>query len=171
MSKGFEALFASVLLLVICSGCRMSWHTASRSDNDRVQITALDETDDELQPRILMLDGNIGYDTVKASYSMTVKSQMRVNGFMNLEDDPLKESEALELNYVQLAQDSTVLSIHKMGNPLVQQMEYHDGDIIGRKTIRLSEAPFYLRIQLNPSADRILFRNGRVAILMLDVNN
>jgi hypothetical protein len=56
-----------------------------------------------------------------------------------------------------------------MDNPLVQQMEYNDGGTFGRKTVRLKEADFYLRIQLNPLAGKILFRNGSAAIMTMDV--
>ena len=170
ISKGLSVFLALGTIAVICSGCGSSKRVAA-DDNVGQNLTAdLNDYDEEPQPEILLMSGTISYDSIRAAYSMAVKSVRRVNGFLNLDNGTIGESDAYGLNYVQLTQDSTVLSIHKMDNPMVQQMEYHDGDILGRKTVRLKEADFYLRIQLNPLANKILFRNGSVAIMTLDVN-
>ena len=169
MNKWLSVFFEFLIMTVVLSGCGLTKNAASHSESGIGQLTTLDNEDEESQPEILLLNGTISYDSVKAVYNIAVKNQMRVNGFLNLENGPENENNVQGLNYVQLSKDSTVLSIHRMDNPLVQQMEYHDGDSMGRKTVRFSEAPFYFRIQLNPLAGRILFRNGGDAIMTLDV--
>ena len=170
ISKGLSVFLALGTIAVTCSGCGSANRVTSHDKGVQFQSANLNDDYEEPQPEILLLSGTISYDSLKAAYGMAVKTQRRVNGFLNLENGNIGESDANGLNYVQLAQDSTVLGIRKMDNPLVQQMEYHDGDILGRKTVRLKEADFYLRIQLDPLANKILFRNGSVAIMTLDVN-
>ena len=100
---------------------------------------------------------------------MTVSSQQRVDGHLNLESGSISESDVNGLNYVQLGRKDKTLSIHRMNNPLVQQMEYHDGDRMGRMTVRLKEAVYNIRIPLDPLARRILFRNDDTVILTMDI--
>lgn len=169
MGRGFALLLALGMIAVSWSGCGSLRHAATPDYNEGFQTAFPDDADEEPQPMILLLSGTISYDSIKASYSMTVKDQRRVNGFLNLENDRVSGADVHGLNYVQLTKDSTVLGIRKMDNPLVQQMEYNDGGMFGRKTVRLKEADFYLRIQLNPLAGRILFRNGSAAIMTMDV--
>ena len=171
MNKGLSVFFASLMIVAVLSGCGLTKNATSRSESGTGQLTTLDYDDEELQPEILLLNGTISYDSAKAVYNMAVENRMRVSGFLNLENGPVNEKDVPGLNYVQLAQDSTVLSIHRMDNPLVQQMEYHDGDSMGRKTVHFKEAPFYMRLQLNPLAYRILFRNGGDAIMTLGVKD
>lgn len=170
MDRGFALFLALGVMAVLGAGCGSSRHVASSDYNGRLQTAFQDDADEEPQPEILLVSGTISYDSIKASYSMTVKNQRRVNGFLNLENDAASGSDAQGLNYVQLSRDSTVLGIRKMDDPLVQQMEYNDGGTLGRKTVRKKEADFYLRIQLDPSASIIIFRNGNVAIMKLDIN-
>lgn len=171
MNKGLSVYFASLMIVAILSGCGMAKNVASYNESGTGQFTTLDNDNEELQPEILLLNGTISYDSAKAVYNMAVKNRMRVSGFLNLDNGPVNEKDVQGLNYVQLAQDGTVLSIHRMDNPLVQQMEYHDGDSMGRKTVHFKEAPFYMRLQLNLLADRILFRNGGDAIMTLGVKD
>lgn len=169
MGRGFALFLILGVIAVSWSGCGSSRHAATPDYNEGFQTAFPDDADEEPQPEILLLTGTISYDSIKASYNMTVKDQRRVNGFLNLENDQVTGADAQGLNYLQLTQDGTVLSMRKMENPLVQRMEYSDGGMLGRKTVRLKETDFYLRIQLNPLANKILFRNGSAAIMTLDV--
>lgn len=144
-----------IVLSGLLSGCGVTGKTVSEESGQ--------------QPQILILSGTISYDSVKAAYDMTVASRQRTDGVLNLEPDPISESDAKDLNYVQLGRKGRVLSIHKMDNPLVQQIEYRNGETMGRMTVRLKEAVYYVRIQLNPSAREILFRNGSDEIMKLDL--
>ena len=150
-----SVLFSLTVLVGLGTGCGSS------------KKTAADET--SMPHQILLVSGTISYDSVKASYDMTVSSQLKADGVLNLETGPVSESDVLGLNYVQLDRKDKTLSIHKMDNPLVQQMEYHDGDRMGRMTVRLKEVVYNIRIPLDPHARKILFRNGDTAIMTLEV--
>ena len=151
------SLFLSFLVLMgLCAGCGSSRKTVQDEDSPK-------------QSQILIVSGTISYDSVKAAYDMTVSSQQRVDGILNLESGSISESDVNGLNYVQLGRKDKTLSIHRMNNPLVQQMEYHDGDRMGRMTVRLKEAVYNLRIPLDPHARKILFRNGDNAIMTLEI--
>ena len=145
-----------IVLAGLLSGCGVTSKTVS------------DERENQ-QPQILTLSGTISYDSVKSVYDMTVTSRQRTDGVLNLEPAPISESDVKGLNYVQLGKKKRVLSVHKMDNPLVQQIEYKNGETMGRMTVRLKEAVYYLRIQLNPSAREILFLNGSDEIMSLDI--
>lgn len=133
-------------LVLLCAACGSSRKAVS---------------DDISAPgQILIVTGTIAYDSVKALYDITVSNRQRVPGVLNLADEPLTVSDIQGLNYAQIGKKNKVLSVHRMDNPLIRQMEFHDGDIMGRKTVRLSSSAFNLRIQLNPQANRILIRDG-----------
>ena len=148
--------FLVLMLLGLCAGCGSSRKTVQDQDSQN-------------QSQILIVSGTISYDSVKAVYDMTVSSQLRVDGSLNLESGQISESDVNGLNYVQLGRKDKTLSIHRMNNPLVQQMEYHDGDRMGRMTVRLKEAVYNIRIPLDPLARRILFRNDDTVIMTLDI--
>jgi len=148
--------FLVLMLLGLCAGCGSSRKTVQDQDSQN-------------QSQILIVSGTISYDSVKAVYDMTVSSQLRVDGSLNLESSQISESDVNGLNYVQLGRKDKTLSIHRMNNPLVQQMEYHDGDRMGRMTVRLKEAVYNIRIPLDPLARRILFRNDDTVIMTLDI--
>jgi len=148
--------FLVLMLLGLCAGCGSSRKTVQDQDSQN-------------QSQILIVSGTISYDSVKAAYDMTVSSQLRVDGSLNLESGQISESDVNGLNYVQLGRKDKTLSIHRMNNPLVQQMEYHDGDRMGRMTVRLKEAVYNIRIPLDPLARRILFRNDDTVIMTLDI--
>ena len=151
------SLFLSFLVLMgLCAGCGSSRKTVQDEDSPK-------------QSQILIVSGTISYDSVKAAYDMTVSSQQRVDGHLNLESGSISESDVNGLNYVQLGRKDKTLSIHRMNNPLVQQMEYHDGDRMGRMTVRLKEAVYNIRIPLDPLARKILFRNDDTVIITLDI--
>ena len=157
MVRKFLSVFLSLLVLMgLCAGCGSSKKTAQDEDSP-------------MQSQILIVSGTISYDSVKAAYDMTVSSQLRVDGVMNLESGPISESDVSGFNYVQLGRKDKTLSIHRMDNPLVQQMEYHDGDRMGRMTVRLKEAVYNIRIPLDPLARKILFRNDDTVIITLDI--
>lgn len=153
--KILSVLFSLTVLVGLCAGCGSS------------KKTVADET--AMPQQILLVSGTISYDSVKAAYDMTVSSQQRVDGHLNLESGSISESDVNGLNYVQLGRKDKTLSIHRMNNPLVQQMEYHDGDRMGRMTVRLKEAVYNIRIPLDPHARKILFRNGDNAIMTLEI--
>ena len=148
--------FLVLMLLGLCAGCGSSRKTVQDQDSHN-------------QSQILIVSGTISYDSVKAAYDMTVASQQRVDGTLNLESGSISESDVNGLNYVQLGRKDKTLSIHRMNNPLVQQMEYHDGDRMGRMTVRLKEAVYNIRIPLDPLARRIQFRNDDTVIMTLDI--
>ena len=148
--------FLVLMLLGLCAGCGSSRKTVQDQDSQN-------------QSQILIVSGTISYDSVKAAYDMTVSSQLRVDGSLNLESGQISESDVNGLNYVQLGRKDKTLSIHRMNNPLVQQMEYHDGDRMGRMTVRLKEAVYNIRIPLDPLARRIQFRNDDTIIMTLDI--
>ena len=157
MVRKFLSVFLSFLVLMgLCAGCGSSKKTVQDGDSP-------------IQSQILIVSGTISYDSVKAVYDMTVSSQLRVDGVMNLVSGPIIESDVSGFNYVQLGRKDKTLSIHRMDNPLVQQMEYHDGDRMGRMTVRLKEAVYNIRIPLDPLARRILFRNDDTVIMTLDI--
>ena len=148
--------FLVLMLLGLCAGCGSSRKTVQDQDYQN-------------QSQILIVSGTISYDSVKAAYDMTVSSQLRVDGSLNLESGQISESDVNGLNYVQLGRKDKTLSIHRMNNPLVQQMEYHDGDRMGRMTVRLKEAVYNIRIPLDPLARKIQFRNNETVIITLDI--
>lgn len=148
--------FLVLMLLGLCAGCGSSRKTVQNQDSQN-------------QSQILIVSGTISYDSVKAAYDMTVSSPLRVEGSLNLESGSISESDVNGLNYVQLGRKDKTLSIHRMNNPLVQQMEYHDGDRMGRMTVRLKEAVYNIRIPLDPFARRIQFRNDDTVIMTLDI--
>ena len=154
--KYLSYFLSSIVLAGALSGCGSTGKTAS--DENGIQ-----------QPQILILSGTISYDSVKTVYDMTVTSRQLVDGVLNLEPAPISESDVKGLNYVQLGKKDRILSIHKMDNPLVQQIEYKNGETMGRMTVYLKEAVYYLRIQQDPSARKILFRNGNDEIMKLDI--
>lgn len=134
-------------LVLLCAACGSSRKAVSDDTSAREQ-------------QLLIVTGTIAYDSVKALYDITVSNRQRVPGVLNLADEPLTVSDIQGLNYAQIGKKNKVLSVHRMDNPLIRQMEFHDGDIMGRKTVRLSSSAFNLRIQLNPQANRILIRDG-----------
>ena len=148
--------FLVLMLLGLCAGCGSSRKTVQDQDYQN-------------QSQILIVSGTISYDSVKAAYDMTVSSQLRVDGSLNLESGQISESDVSGFNYVQLGRKDKTLSIHRMDNPLVQQMEYHDGDRMGRMTVRLKEAVYNIRIPLDPLARKIQFRNNETVIITLDI--
>ena len=148
--------FLVLMLLGLCAGCGSSRKTVQDQDSQN-------------QSQILIVSGTISYDSVKAAYDMTVSCQLRVDGSLNLESGQISESDVNGLNYVQLGRKDKTLSIHRMNNPLVQQMEYHDGDRMGRMTVRLKEAVYNIRIPLDPLVRKIQFRNNETVIITMDI--
>ena len=157
MARKDLSFFLSFLVLIgLCVGCGSSRKTVQDEDSHK-------------QSQILIVSGTISYDSVKAAYDMTVSSQQRVDGYLNLESGSISESDVNGLNYVQLGRRDKTISVHRMNNPLVQQMEYHDGDRMGRMTVRLKEAVYNIRIPLDPLASKIVFRNDKTVIMTLEI--
>lgn len=138
-------------LVLLCAACGSSRKGAS--DDKRTG-----------EREILIITGTISYDSVDSRYDIAVSNRQIVPGVLSLADDPVTGSDIQGLNYAQLGKKDRVLSVHRMDNPLVQQIEYHEGDVLGRKTVHLSKSAFNLRIQLNPGATRILVRDGENTI-------
>lgn len=144
MSKTITLCLTLVLLCTACVSSRKAW-----SDD----ISAREQ-------QLLIVTGTIAYDSVNARYDITVSNRQRVPGVLNLADEPLTGSDIQGLNYAQIGKKDRVLSVHRMDNPLIRQMEFHDGEMMGRKTVRVSSSVFNLRVQLDPQATRILIRDG-----------
>lgn len=120
-------------------------------------------------PTILFLSGKMAYDSLTATYSMLIDRQERFEGKLNLEG--AAETGHLQgLHYLQVDADSTVLSRHKMDNPLIQHLEYFDGPIPVSKTVTRTEAPLYMRVQLHAKARRLVFRYDTRHIMTLDID-
>lgn len=134
-------------LVLLCTACGSSRKALSDDTSAREQ-------------QLLIVTGTIAYDSVNASYDITVSNRQRVPGVLNLADEPLTGSDIQGLNYAQIGKKDRVLSVHRMDNPLIRQMEFHDGEMMGRKTVRVSSSVFNLRVQLDPQATRILIRDG-----------
>ncbi len=134
-------------LVLLCTACGSSRKALSDDTSDREQ-------------QLLIVTGTIAYDSVNARYDITVSNRQRVPGVLNLADEPLTGSDIQGLNYAQIGKKDRVLSVHRMDNPLIRQMEFHDGEMMGRKTVRVSSSVFNLRVQLDPQATRILIRDG-----------
>lgn len=134
-------------LVLLCTACGSSRKALSDDISAREQ-------------QLLIVTGTIAYDSVNARYDITVSNRQRVPGVLNLADEPLTGSDIEGLNYAQIGKKDRVLSVHRMDNPLIRQMEFHDGEMMGRKTVRVSSSVFNLRVQLDPQATRILIRDG-----------
>ena len=134
-------------MVLLCTACGSSRKALSDDTSDREQ-------------QLLIVTGTIAYDSVNARYDITVSNRQRVPGVLNLADEPLTGSDIQGLNYAQIGKKDRVLSVHRMDNPLIRQMEFHDGEMMGRKTVRVSSSVFNLRVQLDPQATRILIRDG-----------
>lgn len=134
-------------LVLLCTACGSSRKVLSDDTSAREQ-------------QLLIVTGTIAYDSVNARYDITVSNRQRVPGVLNLADEPLTGSDIQGLNYAQIGKKDRVLSVHRMDNPLIRQMEFHDGEMMGRKTVRVSSSVFNLRVQLDPQATRILIRDG-----------
>lgn len=134
-------------LVLLCTACGSSRKALSDDTSAREQ-------------QLLIVTGTIAYDSVNARYDITVSNRQRVPGVLNLADEPLTGSDIQGLNYAQIGKKDRVLSVHRMDNPLIRQMEFHDGEMMGRKTMRVSSSVFNLRVQLDPQATRILIRDG-----------
>ncbi len=134
-------------LVLLCTACGSSRKALSDDTSAREQ-------------QLLIVTGTIAYDSVNARYDITVSNRQRVPGVLNMADEPLTGSDIQGLNYAQIGKKDRVLSVHRMDNPLIRQMEFHDGEMMGRKTVRVSSSVFNLRVQLDPQATRILIRDG-----------
>jgi len=134
-------------LVLLCTACGSSRKALSDDTSAREQ-------------QLLIVTGTIAYDSVNARYDITVSNRQRVPGVLNLADEPLTGSDIQGLNYAQIGKKDRVLSVHRMDNPLIRQMEFHEGEMMGRKTVRVSSSVFNLRVQLDPQATRILIRDG-----------
>ena len=170
LKNELSVILLSVLFTFLWAGCGTS--RKNISDNNTLVTSSVTQMDDEepQEGQILLLSGVIGYDSIKAEYSMTFNQQEIVAGTLNLDSKPLNDNRLEGLNYAQLKDGRTILSVHKMDNPLVQQMEYYDKNEMGRKTVRRSQSELFLRIQLNPETVSLLFRDGDKTIKELSVD-
>lgn len=157
-----------VFVCVLWVGCGSLRRSASADDREtdagNVEAQAF-----EPREEILILTGSISYDSARQAYGIEISNRSRVEGFMNLEQEPISETDAKGLNYVQLGPDSTVISIHTMENPLVQMMEYHDGPVMGRTTVIRSKAALFVRVQLSEKTEKIAFRHDADLITVIKV--
>lgn len=171
IKKGILLIVASVLITVIGVSCGPTKSAVAVSEpvsvhEDEPAPAPVEQKEE--QPQMLLVIGTLSYDSVKAVYNIKVDSQTQFDGTLNTEDAAAKVTDK-DLNYVQLTNDSTVLSAHGLKNPLVQEMEYSEGNVIKHETVRLKEAVFFWRLQLNPLADKVMIRNGEKEIITLDI--
>ena len=104
-------------MVLLCTACGSSRKALSDDISAREQ-------------QLLIVTGTIAYDSVNARYDITVSNRQRVPGVLNLADEPLTGSDIQGLNYAQIGKKDRVLSVHRMDNPLIRQMEFHDGEMI-----------------------------------------
>lgn len=169
LRKCMELLPVLLALALLCAGCSSSRRGTAGYEKEPVAVADLTDSDDGTKSEFVILTGVISFDSLKSAYNIEIDNQTRVDGFLNLEGEPIPERDVKGLNYVQLAQDSSVVSIHRMENPLVQSMEYHDGPVMGRKTVRLEKAVLFLRVQLSERTEKIAFRNDKSIIKVIDL--
>lgn len=165
IKRGLLLIASFVLITVLGVSCGSTKNSVSVSEKEAASVPM--EPQDE-QSQILLVTGTISYDSVKAVYSITVASQTQIDGTLVSEDASIKDT-GKDLNWVQLGQDGSVLSVNGLDNPLVQEMEFHEGNVIKHETVRLKETPFFWRFQLNPLADKVVVRNREKEIITLDV--
>lgn len=152
-------LFVPVLL----AACR--WQRAYVAERESAMARSMSQPEED---EILFVAGEMSYDSISNAYTMKVAKQQRFVGRMNLDAaavDALPEG----LCYMQVDASEVVLSRHVMDNPLRTEMEYADGDRLYRKTVVRPRGDFFLRIQLNPRASKIVFRNGKDVIETLKI--
>ena len=165
IKRGLLLIASFVLIAVLGVSCGSTKNSVSVSEQEAASVPI--EQQDQ-QSQILLVTGTISYDSVKAVYRIKVASQTQIDGTLVPEDASVKDT-GKDLNWVQLSQDGTVLSVNGLDNPLVQEMEYHEGNVIKHETVRLKETVFFWRFQLNPLADKVVVRNGEKEIITLDV--
>ena len=179
MRKGF--LLGAILGLMVCmTGCHTAGHTSERYSENVA-------TTDEDSPRILFLQGVISFDSTANAYHIRIDKQEQFPGKINI--GIAKDTRQPKgLNYMQLdandrltcngeeidARELTLrvkefvgnrlLNRHEMDNPLIQRMEYADGEEFKMKTIIKKEADLFLRLQLNGKARKLRFCNNEETI-------
>lgn len=155
MRKGF--LLGAILGLMVCmTGCHTAGHTSERYSENVA-------TTDEDSPRILFLQGVISFDSTANAYHIRIDKQEQFPGKINI--GIAKDTRQPKgLNYMQLDANDRLLSRHEMDNPLIQRMEYADGEEFKMKTIIKKEADLFLRLQLNGKARKLRFCNNEETI-------
>lgn len=156
MRKGVFIISLFVLMISLM-GCHT--HKQTTQSSEKVSIT---ETKDN-GPVILFVAGTIAYDSLTNAYSVKINQQKKFSGKLNLEkSENIKEPQGL--NYIQLDANDQQLSRCEMENPLIQRIEYVDGDEFKMKTTIRQEAELYLRLQLDPKASKLQFCNNQEII-------
>lgn len=156
MERSVKLLFMFVFVIIL-TGCRTSRLTSRPVGNDNVS-----EIKDS-GPVFLFVSGTIVYDSLTNTHHIKISQQQKFPGKLNLvKARNIKEPKGL--NYVQIDAENQPLSRHEMDNPLIQRMEYIDGNEFSMKTVIKHEAEFYLRLQLDPKARKLQFCNNQEII-------
>lgn len=87
---------------------------------------------------------------------------------MNLNGQAV-DGAANEFNYQQLDASGKILCQHPMNNPLITEIEYAEGDKLSRKRVVKPRAEFFMRIQLNPQAQKIVLRYGKDVLETIEI--
>ena len=154
-------LFLSAVL--IC-GCRSSRETVSMT-------TALvtDTGMTEAGPRMLVILGSISYDSITGNYDLTLDRHNITPGRPLKKAEQIQADQAVGLNYMLLTKENKTISIHHIDNPLIREVEYNDGDKLGRRTIQLQKTDILWQIAIEPETETVLFRNGKKDIGSLNI--
>lgn len=153
-------------VLVICLiGCHTSKQAYLQS-TESSSVFAMEEEDESF---ILFVSGIISYDSLADTYHIQIRQQNKYAGQINLDhDEELDDPKGL--NFVQLDSNDKPISCCQMDNPLVQRIEYIDGEEFKMKTVIRQEAELYLRLQLAPNARKLQFCHKRDTIGTIVIN-
>ena len=137
-------------------GCRTPMQTPTSPSDNR------GKTDDN-GPTILFVSGTISFDSIANAYHIKIDKQEKFPGQINVGvTENIKEPEGL--NFVQLDANNTMISRQRMDNPLIQRMEYPDGEDFMIKTVIKKESDLFLRLQLDRRTKKLQFCNNQDTI-------
>ena len=146
-------IIVSAALICGCRSYRESVGTTSYS-------VVSDTTVAGAGPRMLVVLGSLSYDSITGKYDLTLDRQTITPGHPLKKAEQITANQATGLNYMLRKGKNKTISIHHIDNPLIREVEYNDGDNLGRKTIHLQKADILWQIAIEPGTEIILFRNG-----------
>ena len=164
MKKGFCLILMFVLVICLI-GCHTS-NQASSQSTESISVIAMEEDE---EPVILFVSGIISYDSLADTYHIQIRQQNKYAGQINLDHDE-ELGEPKGLNFVQLDSNDKPIICCQMDNPLVQQIEYIDGEELKVKTVIRQEAELFLRLQLSPNTKKLQFCHKRDTIGTIVIN-
>lgn len=144
-------------LMISLMGCRTPMQTSSTSPSEDSGKA------NDNGPAILFVSGTISFDSIANAYHIKIDKQEKFPGQINVGiAEDMKEPEGL--NNVQLDANDAVLSRQRMDNPLIQRMEYPDGEEFKIKNVIKKEADLFLRLQLDRKTEKLQFCNNQDVI-------